>query len=274
MAAIDYEVEYNNRARVPEHPAVIEGWARDAKAYRETNPPLRIAYGPGERQSIDFFHASAPNYAAATVVFVHGGYWQNLDPSFFSHLARGPNERGLNVGLLGYDLCPAVRVRDIVEEVRAACRELARFEKRLIVAGHSAGGHLAACLLATNWPAVDERLPEDFVGAAYAISGLFELAPLVPTSINTALGLDQAEAELMSPLHWAPPAGRSLDAVVGGEESGEYLRQSRTIAERWGSAGVDTRYEAVPGQNHFTVIAPLADPGSAMTRRIAGLARA
>ena len=86
--------------------------------------------------------------------------------------------------------------------------------------------------------------------------------------------MDDAEAELQSPLTWQAPAGLRFDAVVGGDESPEYLRQSRTIAERWGSAGVDTRYEAVPGENHFTVIAPLADPGSAMTRRIAGLARA
>lgn len=274
MPAIDYEAEYNNRARVPEHPAVIEGWSRDAKAYRDANPPLRSAYGPSERQFLEFFHAAEPDPAAATVLFLHGGYWQNLDPSFFSHMARGPNARGLDVAVAGYDLCPKVHVGDIVDQLRAACRELARFEKRLVVAGHSAGGHLAACLLATNWPAVDERLPRGFVTAGYAISGLFELTPLVSTSINAALGMNEAEAELLSPLSWAPPVGLRLDAVVGGNESREYLRQSRTIAERWGAAGVRTRFEVVPGANHFTVIAGLADPGSTMTRRIAELARA
>ena len=168
-------------------------------------------------------------------------------PSFFSHLARGPNAHGLDVAVAGYDLCPQVRVGDIVEELRAACRELARFERRLVVAGHSAGGHLTACMTATSWPAVDEKLPRDFVTAGYAISGIFALKPLVQTSINTALGMDDAEAELQSPLTWQAPAGLRFDAVVGGDESPEYLRQSRTIAERWGSAGVDTRYEAVPG---------------------------
>jgi arylformamidase len=272
MPPIDYEVEYNNRARVPEHPAIIAGWASDAAAYRRANPPRPIPYGAGERQVIDFFHADEPDHGAATLVFIHGGYWQNLDPSSFSHMARGLNAHGINMAVAGYDLCPAVRVGDIVEELRAACRELARFERRLVVAGHSAGGHLAACMLATNWQAVDEKLPRDFVRAAYAVSGLFELKPLVTTSINAALGMDAAEAELLSPLSWAPPAGLSLDAVVGGEESREYLRQSRTIVERWGAAGVRTRYEAVPGANHFTVIAPLADPDSAMTRRLAALA--
>jgi len=274
MSTIDYETEYNNRARVPEHPAIIECWARDAKAYREANPPLRIPYGPSERQFIDFFKAAEPAHAAATVVFIHGGYWQNLDPSFCSHMARGANRHGLNVAVAGYDLCPKVRVADIVEQLRAACRELARLEKKLVVAGHSAGGHLAACMLATNWPTLDERLPNGFVPAAYAISGLFDLKPLVATSVNDALGMDEGEAELSSPLFWAPPVDQSLDAIVGGDESTEYLRQSRSIVERWAAAGVRTRYEAVAGANHFTIIAPLAEPDSPMTRRIVELARA
>jgi arylformamidase len=273
MPPIDYEVEYNNRARVPEHPAIIEGWARDASAYREMNPPTRIAYGPSERQFVDFFHAREADHGAATAVFIHGGYWQNLAPSFFSHMARGLNERGVGVAIAGYDLCPQVRVGDIVEQLRAACRQLARFDKRLVVAGHSAGGHLTACMAATNWPAVDERLARDFVAAGYAISGIFELKPLVPTSINKALGMDEAEAELMSPLSWAPPVGLRFDAVVGADESPEYLRQSRAIVDRWGAAGVETRYEAPPGANHFTVIAALADPASDMTRRVAALAQ-
>ena len=108
--------------------------------------------------------------------------------------------------------------------------------------------------------------------AAYAISGLFDLRPLVPTSVNGPLGLDAAEAERLSPLFWPAPSGLSLDAVVGGDESGEYHRQSRTIAERWGAAGVRTRFEALDGANHFTVVAPLADPDSAMVARLCKLA--
>lgn len=273
MNGIDYEAEYNNRARVTEHPSIFEAWARDAKAYREAHAPLRIPYGPSERQHIDVFQPGEPDHEAKTVLFIHGGYWQSLEPGLFSHMARGLNAHGITVAVPGYDLCPHVRIGDIVEEIRASARELARFEKHLVVAGHSAGGHLAACMLATNWPAVDEKLPTGFVSAAYAISGLFDLKPLVATSINRALGMDEAEAELMSPLSWAPPRGLVFDAAVGGDESAEYLRQSRTIVEHWGAAGVETRYEAVPGANHFTVIADLADPGSAMTRRVAELAR-
>ena len=274
MTSVDYEAEYNNRARVPDHPAILESWARDAAAYRAAARSRHevIRYGESERQAIDLFAPTEGAQARATVVFIHGGYWQSLDRSSFSHMARGPNGHGLAVAIPGYDLCPHVRVGDIVDELRAAFLRLAK-RGPLIACGHSAGGHLAACMLATDWTKLDATLPHDFVQAAYAISGLFELKPLVSTSINKALRMTAAEAERLSPLAWPPPAGRLIDAVVGGEESAEYLRQSRTLAERWAEAGVRTRFEAVPGANHFTVIAPLADPASAMTRRLVELAR-
>ena len=142
----------------------------------------------------------------------------------------------------------------------------------LVMTGHSAGGHLAACMLATDWPAYDASLPRDLVLSAYAISGLFDLEPLVETSINKALRLDQAAARAASPLFWRAPARGSLDAVVGENESAEYLRQSRTIVDRWGAAGLATRFGVVPGANHFTAIAPLADPDSAMVLRLRELA--
>ena len=271
-AAPDYEAEYNNRARVPEHPAIIAGWARDAASYREQNPPATTAYGPGERNRIDLFSPTAGEPAPRMVLFIHGGYWQGLDRSLFSHLARGLNTRGVAVAIPSYSLCPQVRVGDIVEEMRAAVQVLATHEAGLVAAGHSAGGHLAACLLATDWRSLDAGLPPRPVPAAYAISGLFDLRPLVPTSIDGPLGLDEAEAERLSPLGWPAPSGLSLDVVVGGEESGEYHRQSRAIVERWGAGGVETRFEALRGANHFTVLAPLANPDSAVTRRLAELA--
>jgi arylformamidase len=268
-AEVDYEVEYNNRARVPENPALIAGWAADAAAYRERHAPRTIVYGPGARHRIDFF---AGHHDGPIVVFIHGGYWQALDGSFFSHLAAGLNAHGISVAIPSYDLCPTVSVEEIIEQMRRASRELARLSQPLVMSGHSAGGHLAACMLATDWPQFDRALPSDLVLAAYAISGLFELGPLVETSINKALHLDQARARAASPLFWEAPSRGSLDAVVGGNESAEYFRQSRTIVERWGAAGIATRFGTVAGANHFTAIAPLADPDSPMVARCRELA--
>jgi arylformamidase len=247
----------------------MAGWAKDAAAYRTRRAPQSIAYGPGVRNTIDLFPG---NDGGPIVVFIHGGYWQALDGSWFSHCARGLNAHGIAVAIPSYDLCPHVTVDTIIRQMVAATRELARLGRPLVMSGHSAGGQLAACLLATDWPALDPSLPKHLVIAAYAISGLFDLVPLVETSINTALRLDQASARAASPLFWEPPAGRSLDAVVGGNESAEYFRQSRTIVDIWGKAGVATRFGTVPDANHFTAIAPLADPDSAMVARLKALA--
>ena len=268
-ATVDYEVEYNNRARVPEHPLLFTGWAKDAAAYRQRHPPRSIAYGPGARNMIDFFPGDGEG---PIVVFIHGGYWQSLDGSSFSHLAGGLNAHGISVAIPSYDLCPSVSIDDIIQQMRAASREPARLGRPLVISGHSAGGHLAACMLATDWPAFDTSLSEDLVVAAYAISGLFDLRPLAETSINNALRLDHASAMAASPLFWNVPLRGSLDAVVGEHESAEYFRQSRTIIDLWGAAGVPTRFGLVPDANHFTAIAPLADPQSPMVLRLRELA--
>jgi arylformamidase len=257
--SLDLETQYNNRARVPEHPAIIAGWAKNSAAYRDAKPPREIAYGDGARHRFDLFEAGD----GPALMFIHGGYWQALDKSFFSHLARGLNELGVNVAVPSYDLCPDVRIGDIVEQMRAACAALhSETTAAVVVSGHSAGGHVAACLLAT----------EAHVPAAYSISGLFELAPLIPTSINDKLRLDEAEAEALSPLFWPAPEGKTLDAVVGGDESSEFLRQSGAIVRAWGEQGVATRYEEIANANHFTVIAPLSDPNSQMCARLHHLA--
>ena len=277
MSEIDYEVEYNNRARVPENPELMAGWARDAAAYREQCTPRRISYGPDPRNVVDIFAGEGQagegkdRGHAPLVVFIHGGYWQALDGSSFSHMARGLNAHGVTVAVPTYDLCPQVSIADIIMQMREAMLELAKLSDRLVVSGHSAGGHLAACMLATDWKAYADLSPQ-LVGAAYAISGLFELEPLIATSINKALRLDAASARTSSPLFWQPPFHGSLDAVVGEAESAEYHRQSRTIVDAWGEAGLATQYGVVPGANHFTAIAPLADPASPMTLRLKELA--
>ena len=258
--SLDLEKEYNNRARVPEHPAIVARWAAESKAYRTTNPPRVIEYSDGERNTLDLFEAGA----GPAVMFIHGGYWQALDKSFFSHMAKGLNAHAISVAVPSYDLCPHVRIGDIVAQMRAACSVVQRtLNAPVVIAGHSAGGHLAACLLAT----------EAHAPAAYAISGLFDLAPLIPTSLNAALRLDAGEAKQLSPLFWPAPSGKTLDAVVGGDESSEYLRQSAAIVRRWGEAGAATRYEEIEAANHFTVIAGLADANSAMCERLKQLAQ-
>jgi arylformamidase len=275
MAAIDYEKEYDNRGRVPEHPEIFARWANEASAYRAAaeRAQFAIPYGPSPRQIIDLFPAKDDGKSTPLAMFIHGGWWRSLEPAMFSQKAAGPNARGVTVAVAGYDFCPQVTIAAIIKQMRAACLFLWRqHRKRIFVYGHSAGGHLAACMVATDWKALASDAPADLVPAAYAISGVFDLSPLTQVSQNQDLRLDAAEARRVSPLHWKVPAGRKLDAVVGALESSEFLRQSKEIVDGWRARGVETRYEEVAGANHFTIVDPLSDAGSAMTKRVADLA--
>jgi arylformamidase len=276
VPAIDYETEYNNRARVPEHPQIFARWSRDAAAYRaeaseQQRAELGIHYGAPPRQTLDLFLPAAGGGTPLSL-FIHGGWWRSLEPASFSHMARGLNARGVTVAVAGYDLCPQVTIGTIITQMRHACLYLwQRFGRRITVCGHSAGGHLTACLVATDWKALSPGAPQDLVPAGHAISGVFDLVPLLHTSMNQDFRLDDAEARRVSPLYWEIPAGRVLDAAVGALESNEFLRQSRTIAEAWRQGRAETRYEEIHGANHFTAIDPLADPESAAVKRIMDL---
>lgn len=273
--SIDYEKEYDNRGRVPEHPDIFARWERETKAYRAQalNAQLGISYGPSPRQTVDLFPAKDDDAQTPLAMFIHGGWWRTLDPSMFSQVAAGPNARGVTIAIVGYDFCPNVPIATIIEEMRAACLFLWRkYKKRIFVYGHSAGGHLAACMVAQDWKAFASDAPADLVPAGYAISGVFDLSPLTQVSQNQDLRLDDAEARRVSPVHWKVPKGRTLDAVVGGLESSEFLRQSRIIAEGWRAQGVETRYQEIAGVNHFTIVDALADANSAMIRRVAEMA--
>lgn len=275
MAAIDYEVEYDNRARVPEHPEIFARWFREGEAYRKASPKLaRLKYGSSPRQTLDLFPAANDGPATPLMLFIHGGWWRSLEPDQFSQMARGANAHGITVAIVGYDLCPAVSIADIVQEIRAACLYLWRQRRqRFLAVGHSAGGHLAACMLATEWKTAAPDAPNDLVPAAYAISGVFDLAPLTQISVNADLRLTDKAARELSPIYWHVPAGRVLDAVVGGIESAEFLRQSKTIVDAWHQGMAETRYEEIPGKNHFDILDALTDPNSAMTKRVVELAR-
>jgi arylformamidase len=259
---------YNNRAAVPEHPQIFSRWREQAAATRATlKCELNLAYGADAKQTIDLFPAKANRGLA---VFIHGGYWRALDKDDFSFIAEPLVAAGISVALVNYRLCPTVTVADITEDCRQAIAWLvAKVGKygigsdRMMLIGHSAGAHLVAMMYATDWSKY-EVMPYSFRGGM-ALSGLYDLGPLLETAVNADLKLDAASAKLQSPIHLKSSLTVPLEMVVGAAETSEFIRQSQLLPRWW--QRVATAVEAVPGMNHFTIVDHFADPATATFKR-------
>jgi arylformamidase len=270
-----FESEYNARAAVPEHVDIQADWQRRSEALRESRAPeLDLAYGGGERNKLDLFRRDAGG--GPLHMFIHGGYWQRGDRRLNHFVAEGLCNRGVNVALIGYDLCPVVTLDDIVDQARAALAWLWRnaealgFDReRIQVSGHSAGGHLTAMLLATRWRELGDDLPENPIHSAIAISGLYALGPLRHTSINDAVAMDADTARRNSPALLPAAAKGPLVAAVGGLESAEFHRQAEVLAGAWRNQEVPVETLEVPGTNHFTILETLAGEGVLLERALA-----
>lgn len=260
--------QLNLRARWPEHAAFFARWAREGAAARAAlNGHLDLAYGPTEGQRLDLFlPASARRGPAPLLAFIHGGYWQSLDKGDFSALARPFVESGIAFASLNYDLAPAVALPEIVAQVRRALVWLhGRVTRhgldpaRLFVAGHSAGGHLAALALATDWPALEPGLPADLVKGACSVSGVYDLEPLRLSYHQEILRLDPATVARFSPVRRVPARAGPLICAVGAEETEEFLRQQDEFVAAWRARGGAARVVDLPDRHHFSAIDALGE---------------
>ena len=260
---------YNNRLLVPGHAAHFARWAEDSESARQELPcQLNLAYGSQSGETLDIFPANATLEArkAPVLVFIHGGYWRSLDKADHSFIAPSFTQAGVCVVVLNYALCPAVSIPDIVQQIVAALawtwRQVADFggdPERITVAGHSAGGHLATMLLATDWAAHAPHLPSGLVRNALSISGLYDLRPICLTPFLKDLNLTPEQVRQASPaLLPRPPLGM-LYSVAGGDESEEFLRQNRLIQQAWSLQTVPV-CESLPGLNHFSILEALIEP--------------
>ncbi|MEO0389559.1 MAG: alpha/beta hydrolase [Pseudomonadota bacterium] len=223
-------------------------WTAAAAAFRAATAGDVVAYGPSPRQHYEWYVPGAPK---GTVIFVHGGYWRQTDPSVWSHLAAPIVAQGWACALPGYDLCPAVPIASITQQIAHAIQTIAaRAPGALILAGHSAGGHLAARMCA---PGMLPAAVMDRVRRVVPISPLTDLAPLRATLMNDDFRLDQGMARVESPVH-QPAPDVPVSIWVGAAERPVFLEHAGWLKTAWGCA-----CRVLEGENHYTIVERLGE---------------
>lgn len=265
------EEQYNARAAVPDCEKIFGEWRlRSADYRRQSECELDVPYAPVDRGTLDLFLPQQDN--APVHMFIHGGYWRAMDKSDFSFLAKGIVDGGGMAAVVNYGLCPAVSIIEIVRQIRLACTWLwencagyGGNPDAIHVSGHSAGGHLTAMMAATDWPSLSPDLPSGLIKSGIAVSGLFDLRPMLYIPLNEDIKLNDESADRNSPIHLNPWTDIPFSIVVGGEESDEFRRQSYHFFEKWGERGAKVKYFELPNLNHFSIIDQMKTPGNLLT---------
>ncbi|MEH6833754.1 MULTISPECIES: alpha/beta hydrolase [Falsihalocynthiibacter] len=262
---MDMDDAYANAKYIPNASNFLEQWEDSAREWREMENAagrlqVNLSYGAHEREKFDLFLPSGR--PEGLMVFVHGGYWYQFDKFRWSHFAEGATARDWAVAIPSYPLAPEARISEITQSIRKAIEEAAkRVRGPIVLAGHSAGGHLVARMLCEDGlaPEIAARIK-----TVVPISPLSDLRPLMETKMNADLRLDLAEAEAESPLLLQKHVDVPVTVWVGGAERPAFLDQARWLAQAWEGASLHIE----PGQHHFNVIDGLKDPESSLMRAL------
>src|SRR5438552_2720600 len=266
------DAEYNNRAKVKDAMDWIARYgAESARVRAELPMRFDVPFGRHHAERLDVFPASGAGLAAGrdpapVHVFVHGGYWHRLDKADFSFVARAFREAVTVV--VNYALVPTVDLDELVRQVRASvawvhanARSFGGDPARIFVSGHSAGGHLVAMLMATDWPRF-AGLPADAIKGGVGISGLYDLEPIRLSYLNETLKLSPETARRHSPVHLVPSTRAPLLLPLGAKEGPEYHRQTDDLAAAWRRHDVACQVMDLAGLDHFSIVSLLGDPAS------------
>ncbi len=273
----ELDAQYNNRARVPEHIDIYAAFEAEGETVlADIETRLDVSYGPSDEETLDIYLPDSPTPGGAPInIFLHGGYWYSRHKNDFRFLARGLVPAGAVLVVVNYALVPSVDLDELVRQCRAAVawtfENAAGFSAdpgRIYVSGWSAGGHLTAMMMATDWPTFGDGLPAGTVKGGAALSGIYDIAPIRMTFMQETLRFTPEQVARNSPIALAPATSAPLIVAVGGDESEEFLRQGGEFAAQWEAAGTPCRAMLLPGINHFTILVEFADPGSDLARAV------
>ena len=275
------DAEYNLRPLWPDVPEVVAHRENESAAVRGRIPGrLNIAYGTEPKQTLDVFPPSNGRAGAPALIYIHGGYWQMSDKDDTTYIAPAFLDAGIAFVTLNYTLAPAAGIGDMVDECRRAvawiyqnAAEIGVDADRLYIAGHSAGGHLTAMLLATDWTAVDQALPAMPFRGGCALSGLYDLEPIRLTYLNDVLGLDVETATQNSPQYLDPIGDIPLILSVGERETDEFKRHQAELSAAWSAKGLAVREIPAPACHHYTIVGSFGDPASDLHKAMVAMIR-
>jgi arylformamidase len=247
--------------------------ARSAQARAQLRCVLNVPYGPTQAETLDIFPADVPN--APVFVFLHGGYWRALSSQDFSCVALGLQPLGITTVVVNYALCPAVTIDEITRQVRTSVawtvRHIAQHggnPTNVALGGHSAGAHLTAMCLNTDWQ-TDYGLPPNPLTAALLVSGIFDIAPLRYSYLQPVIALDDGIIRRNSPLFSVRKCPTPIWVNWGDEETAEFARQASSFHAAWQQAGNSAELSALPDADHYRGIHGFEDPNSSLSQWLA-----
>ena len=269
------DLQYNNRAAVGDFKAFVDRWTQESIDFTlQARCHLNVRYGSHPREVMDIYLPDEHEGLARVMIFYHGGYWQGMSKSVFSFIAKSFTEQGFVAVLPNYPLAPEVSMMQIIKSCRKAIAWLSYNADRyggnprlLHLAGHSAGGHLIAMMLATEWNDYGADVEKNIYSAC-SLSGLFELEPIRLTYLNEKLGMSKEDIGTLSPIYLKPTSPIPFLAAVGGLESVEYHDQSTEFAESWRKHGAKTDAMIVPNVNHFSILDEFCSQDSVLRKKL------
>lgn len=261
----EIDAQYNPMQGREDGSELFNNWSKRSAETRTRLTFLEdVAYGPSLPECLDLFTSEHPK--APLHIFFHGGYWRALSHKEFSFIAERLVEIGINVAVVNYALCPNVPFSELVRQGQASLAWLYRHAEemgcdpeRITISGHSAGGHLCAMLISTDWEGIF-GLPSNLIKGALAISGLYDLRPFPYSWLQPKLQLTGRDVMSCSPLFLSPRVQAQVILTAGGHESAEFKRQMLTYAEHLRNQGSLVNVSIQTGVDHFSVIEHFIQP--------------